>query len=94
LHKKKIRYCSAKKGLVIGTNGKTGYVKDLSTPDYISVEKKRREFGAHMTSIDVFKKFIFPEIKNILYNYTWVDLFAGEGNLILPILDEIPKTSE
>jgi type I restriction-modification system DNA methylase subunit len=65
--------------------------RDLGAETYIPNEKKRREFGAHLTSIDIFKKFIFPEIKDILYKYTWVDLFCGEGNLILPILEAIPK---
>jgi len=69
----------------------TGYVRDLEAT-YISNETKRREFGAHLTSIDIFKKFIFPKIKDILYEYTWIDLFGGEGNLILPILDEIPES--
>ncbi|MFW9949440.1 MAG: SAM-dependent DNA methyltransferase, partial [Candidatus Thorarchaeota archaeon] len=51
---------------------------------------KRRKFGLHLTSIDIFYRYIFPEIKDILENYLWVDLYAGEGNLILPILNEIP----
>lgn len=51
----------------------------------------RRAFGTHITSIDIFQKYIFPEIKDKLYNYLWVDLYAGEGNLILPILEFIPK---
>ncbi len=52
---------------------------------------KRRTFGLHLTSIDIFYKYIFPEIKDFLDDYLWVDLYAGEGNLILPILDQIPK---
>ena len=57
----------------------------------VSNEKaKRRKFGLHLTSIDIFYKYIFPEIKDFLKNYLWVDLYAGEGNLILPILKEIP----
>jgi len=57
----------------------------------LSNEKaKRRKFGLHLTSIDIFYKYIFPEIKDFLKNYLWVDLYAGEGNLILPILNEIP----
>jgi hypothetical protein len=52
---------------------------------------KRRVFGEHLTSIKIFKKFILPEIKNNLFNYRWVDLFCGEGNLILPILELIPE---
>ncbi|NVM44573.1 MAG: Eco57I restriction-modification methylase domain-containing protein [Candidatus Lokiarchaeota archaeon] len=51
---------------------------------------KRRKFGLHFTSIDMFYRYIFPEIKDFLENYLWVDLYAGEGNLILPILNEIP----
>ncbi|MBC7328106.1 N-6 DNA methylase, partial [bacterium] len=65
------------------------YVRDVGVV-YPS-GKKRREFGAHLTSIDIFKKFILPEVKDILYKYLWVDLFAGEGNLILPLLDEVPE---
>jgi len=74
----------------IKPNKKVVYAKDLGTT-YMSIEKKRREFGVHLTAIDIFNKFIFPEIKDILYKYTWVDLFCGEGNLILPILRAIPE---
>jgi type I restriction-modification system DNA methylase subunit len=84
-------YKPIKEKVILELNKKSRYVRDLGTVTYISVEKKRREFGAHLTSIDIFKKFIFSEIKNILYKYTWVDLFCGEGNLVLPILDAIPK---
>lgn len=52
---------------------------------------KRRVYGEHLTSIDVFKKFILPEIEKEIYNYRWVDLFCGEGNLILPILELVPE---
>ena len=51
---------------------------------------KRRELGTHITSKDIFLKYIFPEIKEKLYNFIWVDLYAGKGNLILPILNYIP----
>jgi len=87
---KKIHYKQRKEEILSEPTIKGGYVRDLGTVTYISIEKKRREFGAHLTSIDIFKKFIFPEIKDILYEYTWVDLFCGEGNLILPILEAIP----
>lgn len=70
---------------------KTGYVRDLVSIEPVSIVRKRREFGAHLTSIDIFKKFILPEIKDLVYKYVWVDLFAGEGNLILPILEAIPR---
>ncbi|WP_198014769.1 N-6 DNA methylase [Hippea sp. KM1] len=52
---------------------------------------KRRMYGEHLTPIQIFKRFVLPEIKNQLYDYVWVDLFAGEGNLILPILELIPE---
>jgi len=88
----KTNYKSIKEKLKAKSDKKTGYIRDLGTATYISAEQKRREFGAHLTSMDIFKKFIFPEIKSILYKYSWVDLFAGEGNLILPILGIIPKS--
>jgi len=55
------------------------------------IEKKanRRKYGQHLTSIDIFYKYILPEIKTNLWEYLWTDLYAGEGNLILPILKEI-----
>lgn len=87
----KIDYKPIKEKVLIKPNKKGGYVRDLGTAAYVSIEKKRREFGAHLTSVDIFKKFIFPEIKSVLYNYSWIDLFAGEGNLILPILEAIPR---
>lgn len=52
---------------------------------------ERRRFGAYLTPVDIFKEFILREIKDVVYQYTWIDLFAGEGNLILPILEEIPE---
>ncbi|MHA1235970.1 MAG: N-6 DNA methylase [Promethearchaeota archaeon] len=56
----------------------------------IEEKAKRRKYGQHLTSFDIFYKHILPEIKNLLRNYLWVDLYAGEGNLILPMLTEIP----
>jgi hypothetical protein len=88
---KQIKYKPNKEQIEAKAVSITGYVRDLGATTHISTEKKRREFGAHLTSIDIFKKFIFPEIKDILYKYTWVDLFCGEGNLVLPILEAIPK---
>ncbi|MGQ9706176.1 MAG: N-6 DNA methylase, partial [bacterium] len=55
-----------------------------------TIKKKRRNFGCHLTPVDIFNEFILPEIKDIIFQYKWVDLFAGEGNLILPILDLVP----
>ena len=60
----------------------------------ISIPKEKekiRYYGEHLTPTDVFLTFIFPEIENKLYDYVWVDLFAGRGNLIFPILEKIPK---
>lgn len=56
-----------------------------------NLNKKRRTFGEHLTPIQIFKSYILPEIKDYVYKYVWVDLFAGEGNLILPILGIIPE---
>jgi len=55
------------------------------------IEKKanRRKYGQYLTSFDIFYKYILPEIKENLWEYLWTDLYAGEGNLILPILKEI-----
>ncbi|WMT51291.1 MAG: N-6 DNA methylase [Ferroplasma sp.] len=52
---------------------------------------KRRTLGEHLTSVNIFKEYILPKIRDKINNYTWVDLFAGEGNLILPILDLVPE---
>lgn len=49
----------------------------------------RRSFGAHLTSSEIFLDYIFPEIQDKLWDFKWIDLYAGEGNLILPILDSI-----
>ncbi len=49
----------------------------------------RRSLGVHLTSKDIFINYIFPEIQDKLWEYKWIDLFAGEGNLILPILNSI-----
>ncbi len=57
-------------------------------------KKEIRVYGQYFTPIEIFKTYILPEIKDKLYNYLWVDLFAGEGNLILPILDEIPSENK
>ena len=56
----------------------------------IEEKAKRRKYGQHLTSFDIFYKYILPEIETNLWDYLWADLYAGEGNLILPILKEIP----
>lgn len=50
-----------------------------------------RIFWQHLTNKDIFIKYIFPEIQNDLFNYTFIDYYAWEGNLILPILNYIKK---
>ena len=56
-----------------------------------SAERKRiRSLGEHLTPSGVFTEFILPKIEGRIYEYIWIDLFAGEGNLILPILERIP----
>ena len=51
----------------------------------------RRTLGVHLTSTDIFLEYIFPEIKKELSKYIWVDLYCGEGNLILPILQFVSE---
>lgn len=70
-------------------SSKSSYVKDYS--GITSVGEERRDYGIHLTSVEIFNRFILPRIKNEIYDYCWVDLFAGEGNLILPILETIPS---
>ncbi|MFW9882353.1 MAG: N-6 DNA methylase, partial [Candidatus Thorarchaeota archaeon] len=59
-----------------------------NSKDFID-NKYRRSLGVHLTSKEIFLKYIFPEIESKLWDYTWMDLYAGEGNLILPILSSI-----
>lgn len=54
------------------------------------VEARRRTFGQHFTSVETFTGFILPAIKDHLHEHTWVDMFCGEGNLILPLLELLP----
>lgn len=53
--------------------------------------KRRRHLGEHLTSETIFASYILPEIIEERDQYVWVDLFCGEGNLILPILGTIPE---
>ncbi|MHA1775252.1 MAG: N-6 DNA methylase [Promethearchaeota archaeon] len=57
-----------------------------------SIANHRRKYGQHFTSTHIFHELIFPRIKSHLNQYIWVDLFAGAGNLVLPILEYIPKS--
>jgi len=54
----------------------------------------RRTHGEHLTSKEIFLEFIFPEIKDRLKQHIWVDLYCGEGNLILPILEHLPDNEK
>jgi hypothetical protein len=51
----------------------------------------RRSYGVHLTSSEIFLEFIFPVIQDKLWQYRWIDLYAGEGNLIIPLLNSIPS---
>jgi len=64
-------------------------IEETLEADNVKKKNNRRNLGVHLTSTEIFKNYIFPEIKSKLYNFLWVDLYAGEGNLILPILDGI-----
>jgi len=51
----------------------------------------KRLFWQHLTNKKIFIKYILPEIKQDLFNYVFVDYYAWEWNLILPILKFIKK---
>lgn len=57
----------------------------------MEIKNKRRLLGEHLTSAEIFEELIFPAIKNNLYDFLWIDLYAGKGNLIFPILNHIPE---
>jgi len=55
----------------------------------VAVNRKRlpkRKQGVFYTPTELFDKYIYPEISDILWDYTWVDLFCGRGDLIIPLL--------
>ena len=54
------------------------------------VVNARRIYGAHLTPQAIFRNYIVPVVKPILWSYVWVDMFAGEGDLVLPMLEMIP----
>lgn len=56
----------------------------------LTEHKSRRKFGQHFTSREIFIEYILPQIRDQLNDYIFVDLFCGAGNLILPILNQIP----
>jgi hypothetical protein len=57
----------------------------------VSTERKRRRaLGEHLTPQQLMVDYILPELMPVLTQYRWVDLFAGKGDLIFPILEQIP----
>jgi hypothetical protein len=55
--------------------------------------KRRRALGEHLTPQQLMRDYILPELMPILTQYRWVDLFAGKGDLIFPILEQIPPAA-
>lgn len=52
---------------------------------------RKKQLGQYFTPEELFDEFIRPHIEEKITNRFWTDLFAGEGNLILPILRLVPK---
>jgi hypothetical protein len=52
--------------------------------------KRRRALGEHLTPQQLMRDYILPELAPVLTQYCWVDLFAGKGDLIFPILEQVP----
>lgn len=55
----------------------------------VLIRRRRRAYGEHLTPTQVFETYILPELLPFLYDHRWVDLFAGKGNLIFPLLEQI-----
>ncbi|MEZ0290166.1 MAG: N-6 DNA methylase, partial [Sulfolobales archaeon] len=53
-------------------------------------ELDRRRYGVFETPVWVFREYIAPRIRDYLYDFVWVDMFCGSGNLILPMLEMVP----
>lgn len=52
---------------------------------------EKRTYGEHLTPVEIFEEFILPSIKKQIDAFRWVDLFAGKGSLILPMLNLVSK---
>lgn len=52
--------------------------------------KRRRTFGEHLTPSALFREYVLPELAPLRTQYRWVDLFAGNGDLIFPLLELTP----
>lgn len=50
-----------------------------------------RNFGEHLTPDRLVREFILPWVIPELYRYAWVDLFCGEGNLVIPLIESVPE---
>ncbi len=57
----------------------------------VDTRRHRRRLGEHLTPTSVFEEYILPAVQPILRDYLWVDLFAGAGNLVLPLLQCVPR---
>lgn len=53
-------------------------------------KKRRRVYGEHLTPSSLFQEYVLPDLLPLRTHYRWVDLFAGAGNLIFPLLDQTP----
>lgn len=53
--------------------------------------KRRRTLGEHLTPSQMFDTYIAPELLPVLYTYRFVDLFAGRGHLIFPLVEQVPS---
>jgi hypothetical protein len=54
-------------------------------------EPRKKKYGIFLTPIEIFEKYIYDNIKDKINDYVFVDFFCGSGNLILPILNHIPR---
>lgn len=49
-------------------------------------------YNEHLTPSIVFDKYILDEVLPVRARYRWIDLFAGNGDLIFPLLEHTPKS--
>lgn len=52
--------------------------------------KRRRALGEHLTPSALFREYVLPQLAPLRTQYRWVDMFAGDGDLILPLLELTP----
>ncbi|MDW8359221.1 MAG: N-6 DNA methylase [Candidatus Caldarchaeum sp.] len=46
--------------------------------------KKKR--GSFYTPDEVFERYILPRVRDVLWSFTWVDLYCGRGDLVAPLV--------